>query len=79
MQTSKTESNPNQETAMATEKRYAEVNHGTRTIMGTDWPVTSYVTKSGRKWVATHKLCNGVPQRTTVHTKKRDAKAAIAD
>ena len=43
-------------------KHYAEVTHGSRTIMGTEWPVYSFVEKlEDHNWLAVYNLCNGVP------------------
>ena len=64
---------------MRTTKRYAEVQHGKRTVMGTEWPIYSFIERahSGRRFVATHRLCNGVPSHTTTHATLREAKEAI--
>lgn len=51
---------------MNTNNRIATVEHEARTIMGTNWPVESFVTREehfGKPyWLLTKYLCNGVPQ-----------------
>ena len=57
------------------------VTHGTRTVMGTEFPVESILVKSPRKpgglpggpWLVTIRLCNGVPEGARRFKTKREA------
>ena len=67
---------------MSERKTIAQVEHGKRTVLGTDWPITSYLERvagKGRRptWVVTWNLCNGVPTGTTVYPTKREALEAL--
>jgi hypothetical protein len=56
---------------------------GWQKIMGTDWPVESYVTRetdsstSRPRWVVTHRQCNGTADNPTKHTTRREALEAL--
>lgn len=59
----------------------AEVRSGTRTINGTEFPVTSQVHRiaggSRVEWLATYNLCNGVPAGAETFRTRREAMEAI--
>jgi len=61
-------------------KRYVEVKDGERTVLGTQFPIVSFVEKSGSKskpWRATYGLCNGVPTSSEDFATLGEAKEAI--
>ncbi len=61
------------------------VTHGTRTVMGTEFPVESILEKSPRKpgglpggpWLVTIRLCNGVSEGKRRFRTKREAMAFL--
>ena len=61
------------------------VCHGYRTVMGTDFPVESYLEKSPRKpgelpggpWLVTIRLCNGTAEGGRRFRTKREAMAFL--
>lgn len=57
-----------------------DITTGTRRIAGTDWPVSTTITRETRKgrpvWVVTQGLCNGTADGATEH---RTRKAALAE
>lgn len=48
-----------------------ERRYGTRTIAGTDWPVSEQIVRDQRRgqpeWIVVRGLCNGVPESSTTH------------
>ena len=66
-------------------KSLRTVIHGTRTIMGTEFPVESILEKSPRKpgglpggpWLVTIRLCNGVSEGARRFRTKREAMAFL--
>lgn len=49
---------------------------GTRTVAGTDFPIENTVERdgtSGRPWLVTFSLCNGIPVATKRYATKREA------
>lgn len=55
------------------------VQNGTRTILGTDYPVYNVVHRvdhGGRRWQVTWALCNGTPAGTQKYATKMEAVAA---
>ena len=58
--------------------KHAEVTHGSRLVMGTEWPVYSFVEKVGDHcWLAVYNLCNGVPSGSEKFRTRREAVEAI--
>ncbi len=61
--------------------RIATRTHGTRRILGTDWPVydtLDRVTRGSRpRWIVTRNLCNGVPDIAEVYRTRAAALAAL--
>jgi hypothetical protein len=60
-----------------------EKQTGTRTIAGTDWPVTTQLVRDaipGRKptWLVVRDLCNGVPLRSSEYATRRLAEEAFS-
>lgn len=54
-----------------------EIQTGTRTIAGTDWPVVDQLHRTGeREWTITRDLCCGIPR--TAETYRSEAKAKEA-
>lgn len=62
-------------------KRIASVTHGKRMIMGTDWPIESYVDRveylGAVSWRLTKLICNGDALGTETYKTKREALAAL--
>ena len=62
-------------------KRIASVTHGKQMIMGTDWPIESYVDRveylGAVKWRLTKMLCNGDASGTETYKTKREALSAL--
>lgn len=54
-----------------------EVQIGTQTITGTDWPVVNQLHRDGRRWVAVVGLCNGTPVVSKTFSTKREALAYL--
>ena len=65
------------------EKVIATHEHGSRTIMGTNWPVVSYVERQehhGRvRWVVHRFVCNGVAESAKVHKTRGQAMDEFRD
>ena len=56
----------------------ARIEHGYQTIMGTNWPIESFVTRHApKRWVLTARLCNGIPDYSETYTTKREALKAL--
>jgi hypothetical protein len=61
-----------------TNKIVFEIEHGKEVIMGTAWPISSFVEKRDRGgWLATYRLCNGVPDGSKIFKTKREAIESI--
>ena len=62
-------------------KRIASVVHGERNIMGTDWPIESYIDRveylGAVSWRLTKLLCNGDALGTETYKTKREALSAL--
>lgn len=62
-------------------KRITEKTTGTRQILGTDWPIYSYVERVawlGKvEWEVTFSLCNGVPAKTATYKTRKEALQAF--
>ena len=62
-------------------KRIASVVHGKQMIMGTDWPIESYVDRveylGAVKWRLTKLLCNGNALGAETYKTKREALSAL--
>ena len=59
-------------------KEIARRETGTRTILGTNWPVVDVVRANGKRgYLLTYGLCNGVPAGAIRYRTKREALAAL--
>jgi len=58
-------------------REIARVCTGTRLVMGTEWPIESYLTRQeyfGKvRWIITWNLCNGTPSGTEECATKKGA------
>lgn len=61
----------------------AAVRHGTRLILGTEWPVESivyrYLDRGRARWVLVERQCNGVSRRSEIFRFKWTALTALAE
>ncbi len=55
-----------------------EVDRGTRTLAGTEWPVVDQLHRTGeREWTVTRELCNGIPRSAETYRSESAAREAL--
>lgn len=59
-------------------KLLEEIQTGTRTIAGTDWPVVDQLRRTGeREWTVVREFCNGVPRASETYRSEARAREAF--